>query len=82
MLQPVSITYGADPEGFFMKDGKVIGSDKILPEEGLRLSPYTSPVVVRDGVQFELNPMACTNPMGVAGSLAVSFSLLRRYLRD
>jgi hypothetical protein len=47
--------FGTDPEAFFTKGGHIIGSEKIIPERGLR--EYTGKVV-RDGVQFELNPIS------------------------
>jgi hypothetical protein len=57
MLYPTNrITWGSDPEGFFKRDGRIVGSEKLLPEAGLNI--YTKGKLVRDGIQFELNPSA------------------------
>lgn len=55
---------GCDPEFFFTKKGKVIGSELVLPEDGLKIGLLSStidnidrrPKIIRDGVQAELNP--------------------------
>lgn len=52
----VSPMLGCDPEFFFEKDGKIIGSEKILPEKGL--TTETGSKVIIDGIQAELNPRA------------------------
>lgn len=54
MLRPVAVSWGSDPEGFFAKDGQIVGSEKLIPKRGLAVEPYGT--IVRDGVQFELNP--------------------------
>ncbi len=51
-IQDVRI--GCDPEFFFRQDGEIIGSEKIIPEDGLSLP--TGGKFVRDGVQAEMNP--------------------------
>ena len=58
MLNPntVGVTWGTDPEGFFQKDGRIIGSEKLVPQNGINV-PLVGKIV-RDGVQFELNPNA------------------------
>jgi hypothetical protein len=58
MLRQVLVSYGADPEGFFRDKGtkKIVGSEKVFGSEGLGATPYGSPLVIQDGVQFELNP--------------------------
>ena len=77
MLRPVNITMGADPEGFFQRDGQIIGADRVLPVEGLG---YGRPSVVRDGVQFELNPAPAATISGLANNTATAFNLLRQHL--
>ena len=58
MLQvPNGVWYGADPEAFLMRDRRIIGSEKVIPEDGLRYRGG-KPIIVRDGVQIELNPPA------------------------
>lgn len=54
-IQSYTVSLGADPEFFFKKDGEVIGSEKVIPVEGLGDNSL-SPMVIRDGVQAELNP--------------------------
>lgn len=74
MLKPVSITWGADPEGFFEQNGRIIGSEKVLPEDGLGH-------VVLDGVQFELHPEAATNIEALGCNVRTAFMDVRRVLR-
>lgn len=62
----VDIMMGCDPEFFFTKDNKIIGSEKVLPEAGLTVAKDFSgdksfmntgvAKFVVDGVQAELNP--------------------------
>lgn len=53
----ISPTMGCDPEFFFLKNGKVIGAEKILPEHGLLIrGDINSSKFIIDGVQAELNP--------------------------
>lgn len=80
MLRPVTVTYGTDPEGFFQRDGQIIGSQKVISEHGLLCRPIGKPFVVQDGVQFELNPTPATSALGLAGNISVAFSLLRSHL--
>ncbi len=70
-----NMTYGADPEGFFERHGKVIGSEKIIQEEGLGYK--NSPSVVRDGVQFEFNPSSGPSPFSLGCALGRAFNDLR-----
>jgi hypothetical protein len=51
---------GCDPEFFFTKKDKVIGSELLLPPEGISLTPTNTNTskIIRDGVQAELNPLA------------------------
>jgi len=59
MLKQPSVVWGCDPEGFFQQDGLgIIGSEHIIPEKGL--VSYGGRVV-RDGIQFELNPFPSTD---------------------
>lgn len=55
-LQPIQkISIGCDPEFFFTKDGKVVGSEAVIPKNGLQSSGGQT---VIDGVQAELHPSA------------------------
>lgn len=73
MLNPRNIPqFGSDPEGFFQKAGQIIGSEKLIPSRGI--NTYSGRIV-RDGVQFELNPLSGTiedlgrNISGLFGTL-------------
>lgn len=55
MVNPTTYTsFGTDPEGFFKRDGEIIGSEKIIAKEGIDSGGFGR--IIRDGVQFELNP--------------------------
>lgn len=56
LLGGVFPTLGMDPEFFFVKEGKVIGAEKVIPENGLiqQGSPSRGKIII-DGVQGELN---------------------------
>lgn len=86
------IYFGCDPEFFFEKDGKIVGSEKVLKGGGVEvLSDRINDnlqkegnggfsAFVLDGVQVELNPNAhkCRQALGVELSLA--FKALRLHL--
>jgi hypothetical protein len=75
-----SISMGCDPEFFFSKDGKIVGSEKLIPKEGKVLfergslehdthaltSDSVFGKIIIDGVQAELNPRphACRATLG------------------
>ena len=82
MLRPVMLTYGTDPEGFFERDGQIIGSSRVLPVGGLINNAYGKPFVVEDGVQFELNPAPANTVHGLATNLENAFGLLRGCLES
>lgn len=53
MFKRVPVSWGSDPEGFFIRNGHPIGSEKLITPEGY---VFGFGRIVRDGVQFELNP--------------------------
>lgn len=53
-ISGVSATLGSDPEFFITQNGRVIGSEKILPPKGYE-SPSGYGKVIRDGIQAEIN---------------------------
>lgn len=72
---------GADPELFLTQGGEVIGSEHVIPAEGLLLAFNKTPLVVRDGVQVELHtacPTACRQSF--SGFLAQSMAHLQGHL--
>jgi len=74
---------GSDPEIFLVKDGAVIGSEKVIPEDGLRIengSHYFGPEVVLDGVQVELNPRAGASSQYLAKEISNAFKALKAHL--
>lgn len=74
MLRKVEgVWYGTDPEGFFVQNGRVIGSERVLPKEGLGR-------IVRDGIQFELNPKASPSIRGLGNNVRDAFRDLHDHL--
>ena len=71
------LNMGSDPEFFFRKDGKIIGSEKVLPENGLHHSQGAGKIV-RDGVQAELNPTAATCRQVACSNIQSTFDTLLR----
>lgn len=77
----VSISFGADPEFFFSKGGKIIGSEKVLPKDGVhQLSKNDNGDVVQDdklividGVQAEFNVLPSTCRQSFSGNLRSCF---------
>lgn len=88
------VSLGCDPELFLTsKGGYIIGSERVIPEEGLADMPYKdmayyTPVqrkfsrykTVRDGVQIELNPNPSTCRQSLAGEISGCFMLLNNHL--
>lgn len=56
----VRVIWGADPEVFLVRNGQVIGSERVIPEAGVEAGLYGYGKIVRDGIQVELNPYAGT----------------------
>lgn len=88
-----SLMFGADPEFFITLDGRVIGSERVIPSKGLDMNhgcnphsgTYQAPKesgtkFVRDGIQVELNPatVSCRGSGFMAYSKA--FRSLKRHL--
>lgn len=76
---------GSDPELFFLKNGSVVGSEKILPKSGLVYDNGSGePVskVVIDGIQAELNPSPRTCRDLFIGEIAHCFKKLADSMED
>lgn len=86
-----NVTLGCDPEFFFASDGKVIGSEKVIPDMGLKYDPtkdrtgydgaHTTPPgseshIVQDGVQAELNPRPNTCRANLGNEIGACFRKL------
>lgn len=89
-MKYVSLTMGCDPEFFITKGGKVIGSEHVVPKEGLlplqvyREGAYvnSAPQVIQDGVQVELNPRADTCRQRISGSIHQGIMAVVNALKD
>lgn len=67
---------GSDPE-IFLKDGdQIVGSEKVIPPQGLGVN-----AVVRDGVQAELHPIPYVCRANLANSLSICFRTLLDHLK-
>src|SRR5688572_16740659 len=69
--------WGTDPEGFFETEGRIIGSEKLIPEKGI--NNYCGRVI-RDGVQFELNPRSGKTVSELGRNISGLFSALQKRL--
>lgn len=75
-----SITFGCDPELFFTtKDGKVIGSEKVIPE-AMPTSSINAKGIVQDGVQVELNPRPCWCRANIGNEISAIMKKLKEHL--
>ena len=87
----VSVTLGCDPEFFFVNGkGQVVGSEKVLPTEGLKFNndnygyfdgDNNKPIFIVDGVQAELNPGECTCRALLGNDVHACFLQLRKLLK-
>ena len=75
------VKMGCDPEFFFTKGNRVIGSEKVLPKDGLNcVNPQNNPwgKIVQDGVQAEIHPL----PSQCRESLRYNLSSIVRILSE
>ena len=76
-LKHHTITMGCDPEFFFSQKGKIIGSEKVIPKDGLAvLDQYGNPLnskIIIDGVQAELNPKEQTCRVFLSNNISRCF---------
>ncbi|HVI40762.1 MAG TPA: hypothetical protein VM577_08890 [Anaerovoracaceae bacterium] len=79
MLNKRMLSMGCDPELFFRSNGRIIGSERIIPEDGLGNNLWSNRVV-RDGIQLELNPVNATSVRFLGTNLGSCFELLQRRL--
>lgn len=75
-----SVQMGCDPEFFFIKEGKTIGAEKILPKEGLE--KYGTGKIIIDGIQAELNPEASHCRAYVADHISDCFKMVRNTMKN
>jgi hypothetical protein len=72
--------FGADPEGFFRQNGELRGSERFIPSAGLLV--YGGGKIVRDGVQFELNPTADILFTTLAHNIKQLFTVLNKLTKE
>ncbi len=70
--------FGSDPEGFFKRRGKIIGSEKLIPENGIS---GIGGSVHRDGVQFELHPRIAYYNAQIGYNISGCFAALQERLK-
>lgn len=77
--KPYNLTFGCDPEIFFTKKGKIIGSEKVLPPQGIKATGTGK--IIRDGIQAELNPdyTSCRTILGTY--ISDHFDMLKEHLK-
>lgn len=77
MIERLAINVGCDPELFIKKNGSIIGSEKILPKNGLA---YSTGKIIIDGVQAELNPAPSYCRVFLGGYISDAFKSLKQIL--
>jgi hypothetical protein len=75
-----TVYMGADPEFFFVKEGKTIGAEKILPKEGL--IKHSVGKIIIDGIQAELNPSPSHCRAYVEDNIGQCFKMVKDVLKD
>jgi len=76
MFEP-TIEFGMDPEAFLSRNGKIIGSEKVIPERGIGFG-----YVVRDGIQIELHPPQAKSRTLLATNLKSALTALKARLQE
>lgn len=69
----MSYLIGCDPELFLSRGGKTIGSERVVPE--------VKSIVMRDGIQVELNPPASMSPAILGSWISQAFRNLDRMVK-
>ena len=86
-----SVMLGADPELFLTRDGRIIGSEKIMPKGGviyshgitnLNVPDMGTNKVIMDGIQIELNPMPAKCREALARNIQVCFQNINTRLTE
>src|ERR1035437_8127321 len=76
------LNMGCDPEFFFTRKGKVIGSEKVLITEKTKADSYNGKFIM-DGVQAELNPQPSTCRAALGNTIRLCFKdLYDKILKD
>lgn len=77
MLKAPNVVWGSDPEAFFQSGGQIIGSERLIPKRGLT---NRNNKVIRDGVQFELNPQPSRRLDTLGRNIGAAFSAIQKTL--
>lgn len=80
-LQYYSVLMGCDPEFFISKNGNILGSEKVIPKDGLNSKEYQTCKVIRDGVQAELNPPPNTCRQSLSAFITECFKSLNTQMK-
>lgn len=77
-----SVTFGCDPELFLSNGEKIIGSERVIPANGILGDPNygTGNKSIQDGVQLEINPTPSTCRQSLAGNIGAIFRQLNHHL--
>lgn len=78
------MSFGADPEFFFKRAGRVLGAEKIIPKGGVKQyegAPGSS-ILIIDGVQAEFNVPANTCRQSFSHNIRLCFQRLRDTIVD
>lgn len=77
MLERLKMSYGSDPELFVKRNGHIIGSEKVV-DLGLKYRDDDEKfLVIRDGVQIELNPSPKLSVYSLGEEISKAFRILR-----
>lgn len=82
-IYPGGARVGADPEGFFVRNGEVVSSKEILPEEPIVYKDakgYERGRVVRDGFQLEIQPLSSHCRANAGNFIQCALIALKEYL--
>ena len=80
-LYNCTVTIGADPEFFLTRNKKIIGSEKVIPKEGITVNTSPDCKIVIDGVQAELNPRAFACRAYLGNEISACFKALDKELK-
>ncbi len=75
----IPVSLGCDPELFLTRFGWIIGSERVIPKEGINIVDNN---VVRDGVQLELHPEPRTCRQELAVNITTCFRRLKMYMKE
>ena len=81
-LRYCHMKFGCDPEFFFTRNGKVVGSERVIGEKGVKDYGCNLPKIIRDGVQVELNPLPSFCRANLGNEIKQCFVLLRNNMGD